>query len=105
MKKWSITLVAFLLVMALTFLTACGGNSSSSQGEQPDNQENQQQEEKKEKVAERIISNARDDESIIVFHDRIEIVPQVLDIIIPELRNKGFEFVTISQLDKKGVIK
>ncbi|HHU31287.1 MAG: polysaccharide deacetylase family protein [Zhaonellaceae bacterium] len=58
-----------------------------------------------EKVAERIISNARNDESIIVFHDRVELVPQVLDIIIPELRNKGFEFVTISELDKKGVIR
>ncbi len=58
-----------------------------------------------EKVAERIISNARDDESIIVFHDRIEIVPEVLDLIIPALRGKRFEFVTISQLDKKGVIR
>lgn len=57
------------------------------------------------KVAERIITNAKDDETIIVFHDRIEIVPEVLDLIIPALRNKGFEFVKISQLDKKGVIK
>lgn len=58
-----------------------------------------------EKVAERIVTNAKDDETIIVFHDRIEIVPEVLDLIIPSLRDKGFDFVTISQLDKKGVIR
>jgi basic membrane protein A len=50
-KKYRISLVALLLVMALTFLTACGGNNSSSQGEQPDKQQTQQQEEKKIRVA------------------------------------------------------
>lgn len=56
------------------------------------------------KVAERIITNAASDQAIIVFHDRVELVPEVLDLIIPALREKGYEFVTIPELDKKGYI-
>lgn len=58
-----------------------------------------------EKIAERILTNVRNDGSIIVFHDRIEYVPKVLDIIIPELQDMGFELVKISELGKRGVIK
>ncbi|MEL7608443.1 MAG: polysaccharide deacetylase family protein [Bacillota bacterium] len=57
-----------------------------------------------EKVAERIVSNAASDQAIIVFHDRVELVPAVLDMIIPALSEKGYEFVTIPELDKKGYI-
>ena len=57
-----------------------------------------------EKVAERIISHATLDQEIIVFHDRVELVPEVLNMIIPALRDKEYEFVTIPELDKKGYI-
>jgi len=56
-------------------------------------------------ICRRILSNVGDENTVLVFHDRVEFVPDVLDTIIPVLRDKGFTFVTMSQMDRKGVIR
>ena len=56
-------------------------------------------------VAQRILTNIRHEELILVFHDRVEIVPQVLELIIPPLKAQGFETYRISELGRKGIIQ
>ncbi len=51
-------------------------------------------------VTDTVLSNIRDGD-IILFHDYIcgkSPTPEALRIIIPELKNKGYEFVTVSEL-------
>lgn len=55
-------------------------------------------------VAERVLSQARD-QAIIVFHDRVEWVPQTLDFIIPRLKEQGYQFKKISESGRSGVIR
>ncbi|HEY3316637.1 MAG TPA: polysaccharide deacetylase family protein [Bacillota bacterium] len=55
-------------------------------------------------VAGRVLAQARPD-SICVFHDRIPWVPETLDIVIPELRRRGFRFVKVSELGRRGLVR
>lgn len=54
-------------------------------------------------LSERILKGARH-EGIIVFHDRVEWVPQTLDIIIPRMKEQGYQFKKISESGRSGVI-
>jgi len=54
-------------------------------------------------VSERILSQAFPG-AIIACHDRVEWLPQTLDIIIPALRAEGYRFRKISESGKKGVL-
>lgn len=57
-------------------------------------------------VAERVLAQARPGrDSICVCHDRIPWVPETLDIVIPELRRRGFQLVRVSELGRHGLIK
>lgn len=56
-----------------------------------------------ESIAERILYQAEPG-AIIPCHDRVEWLPQTLDIIIPALRAEGYRFRKISESEKKGVL-
>ncbi len=58
-----------------------------------------------EEVAERALRLIPRDPLILVFHDRVPWVPEVLSIIVPELREKGYQFEYISGLGQKGIIR
>lgn len=53
-----------------------------------------------ETIAHNVIDNVKD-QDIIVFHDNNEETIQALKIIIPKLKERGFQFVTLSQLFAK----
>ena len=55
-------------------------------------------------VANRILSQAIPG-AIIALHDRTEWLIDILDIIIPNLSAKGYEFRKITQINKNGIIK
>ena len=55
-------------------------------------------------VADRILSQAIPG-AIIALHDRTEWLIDILDIIIPALIVKGYEFRKITQINKNGIIK
>lgn len=55
-------------------------------------------------VSERILSQACPG-AIIALHDRTEWLIDILDIIIPALRKRNFQFRKISESGKKGLIK
>ena len=55
-------------------------------------------------VADRILTQAIPG-AIIALHDRTEWLIDILDIIIPALIVKGFEFRKITQINKNGIIK
>lgn len=55
-------------------------------------------------VAERVLTQVKGD-SIFVFHDRIPTGPATLDIVVPELRRRGYRFVRVSEFGQTGVVK
>jgi peptidoglycan-N-acetylglucosamine deacetylase len=54
-------------------------------------------------LASRVIDQAAP-QSIVVFHDRVPWVPAALEIIIPALKRKGFEFKRISEYGSTGLL-
>ena len=57
-----------------------------------------------ESIAQRLLSQARG-EAIVVFHDRVTWNPDVLEIVIPALREQGYTFAKISEIANGGVIR
>ncbi len=43
-------------------------------------------------TAERILDGLKEDEAIIVLHDHVELNPQVLEIVLPVIKERGYEF-------------
>ena len=57
-----------------------------------------------EAIAGRLLEQARDG-AIVVFHDRVRWNPAALDIVIPELRQRGYAFGRVSEIPGGGVIR
>lgn len=57
-----------------------------------------------EKIAEHVINKAKD-EGIILMHDTMERTSKAIKIIIPELLEKGYQFVTISELEEVKLLR
>lgn len=55
-------------------------------------------------IAQRLLSQAHGD-AIVVFHDRVTWNPDVLDTVIPALRDQGYTFAKISEIANGGVIR
>ncbi|MBE3580562.1 MAG: polysaccharide deacetylase family protein [Thermoanaerobacteraceae bacterium] len=55
-------------------------------------------------LAARVLEQVRDN-CVVVFHDRVPWVPEALEIVIPALKREGFEFKTVSELGRRGIIK
>jgi peptidoglycan-N-acetylglucosamine deacetylase len=55
-------------------------------------------------LVDRVMSGIRD-QAIVVFHDHVPWVPDVLKIIIPAIHSAGYEYKKISDFDATGVIR
>jgi peptidoglycan/xylan/chitin deacetylase (PgdA/CDA1 family) len=55
-------------------------------------------------VAERTLEQLKDG-AVVVFHDHVEWVPDTLEIIVPEIKKRGYIFKTISEHPIQGKIK
>lgn len=57
-----------------------------------------------ESIAARTLNQLKN-EAVVVFHDHVQWVPDTLEIIIPEIKKRGFSFKKISQHPLPGKIK